>query len=329
MSGHSFGELGGEDPYAVLGLMPGAGEDEIRAARRRLLRRYHPDLPGGDLQRTQMITAAAYILLDPVRRSAYRDGVSTTSVVGRDVRVEYRTEPTTDPVPPFRPRRPAATGQSVPANGRPDVQVVWQEAAQEPPGPQESSGASRGWFEVPVRPREESDPVGFPPPEAGPLPDAGPPAAGPLDAGPLREPAVPAFGEAGPAGFGDAVAFGEPAAFREPAFPGPAAFGEPAAFHEPAFPGPAAAPLPVAPVPLLAPPVERPPWSALAIVAALMVVTCTPISLVLGLAALVQIHRTGRRGKALALFGTAVGGLFLVLYLLLVPSTMGSGASHV
>jgi curved DNA-binding protein CbpA len=73
MSHPSFGELGGEDPFAILGLAPGASDDEIRRTRKILLRRHHPDLPGGDLQRTQMITAATDLLLDRARRMAYED----------------------------------------------------------------------------------------------------------------------------------------------------------------------------------------------------------------------------------------------------------------
>ncbi len=73
MSRPSFGELGGRDPYEILGLPSGASEAEVRAARKRLLRRYHPDLPAGDLRRTQMITAAADLLLDPLRRIGYYD----------------------------------------------------------------------------------------------------------------------------------------------------------------------------------------------------------------------------------------------------------------
>jgi Domain of unknown function (DUF4190)/DnaJ domain len=69
----SFGELGGQDPYDILELPSGASEAEVRAARKRLLRRYHPDLPTGDLRRTQMITAAADLLLDPLRRIGYYD----------------------------------------------------------------------------------------------------------------------------------------------------------------------------------------------------------------------------------------------------------------
>ena len=37
-----------KDPYQVLGVARGAGEDEIRAAYRRLAKQYHPDLHPGD-----------------------------------------------------------------------------------------------------------------------------------------------------------------------------------------------------------------------------------------------------------------------------------------
>ncbi len=73
MSRPSFGELGGQDPYEILELPVGAPDAEVRSARKRLLRQYHPDLPTGDLRRTQMITAAADLLLDPVRRTGYYD----------------------------------------------------------------------------------------------------------------------------------------------------------------------------------------------------------------------------------------------------------------
>ncbi|MGC9666316.1 DUF4190 domain-containing protein [Planosporangium sp. 12N6] len=73
MSRPSFGELGGQDPYDILELPPDASDADVRAARKRLLRRYHPDLPTGDLRRTQLITAAADLLLDPIRRIGYYD----------------------------------------------------------------------------------------------------------------------------------------------------------------------------------------------------------------------------------------------------------------
>jgi hypothetical protein len=238
-----------------------------------------------------MITAAAYILLDPARRSAYRDGVSTTSVVGRDVRVEYRTEPATDPVPPFRPRRPAAMGEAATGEttthaagagaARPNVRVVWQEG-DPPPRP-------RGWFEA-----------------TAPADAATRPGAAPVGGG--DDPFAPGAGFAP----GPASAAGPASASGSASAAGTAS--APAQWSGPDVVGPDGPPaLP-----------EPPPWSALAIVAALTVVTCTPVSLLLGVAALVQIRRTGRRGRALALFGTVVGAVFLVLYLLLVPSTMSS-----
>jgi DnaJ domain len=42
-----------EDPYAVLGVEPGATADELRAARRRLAMELHPDRAGGSVAATE------------------------------------------------------------------------------------------------------------------------------------------------------------------------------------------------------------------------------------------------------------------------------------
>lgn len=62
----------GEDSaYAILGLRPGAGRAELNNAYRRLMKRHHPDRPGGDADRAAEINRA-YTLLrrrlgEPVR----------------------------------------------------------------------------------------------------------------------------------------------------------------------------------------------------------------------------------------------------------------------
>ena len=47
-----------EDPFAVLGVAPGADEATLRAARRRLAKEVHPDHEGGDTARMEQLNAA-------------------------------------------------------------------------------------------------------------------------------------------------------------------------------------------------------------------------------------------------------------------------------
>ncbi|WP_233436120.1 DUF4190 domain-containing protein [Streptomyces anulatus] len=67
------------------------------------------------------------------------------------------------------------------------------------------------------------------------------------------------------------------------------------------------------------PPVSPPPLSGLAVASLVLslLVCLAPLGLVLGIVALVRIPRTGRRGKGLAIAGTAVGGAVVILTALL------------
>ena len=60
------------DPYKVLGVSPDASDDEIKAAYRRLAKKYHPDLNPGDEHAAQMmneINAAYDQIKNPSRRA--------------------------------------------------------------------------------------------------------------------------------------------------------------------------------------------------------------------------------------------------------------------
>jgi hypothetical protein len=62
--------MGGVDPYALLGIDPGATPEEITAAFRRLAKRWHPDMGGGDGAVLRMAQLnAAYDLLRAEQRS--------------------------------------------------------------------------------------------------------------------------------------------------------------------------------------------------------------------------------------------------------------------
>jgi hypothetical protein len=68
--------MGGVDPYAVLGIDPGATPEEITAAFRRLAKRWHPDMGGGDaavLRMAQLNPAYARL------RAAQRSGPAPVS----------------------------------------------------------------------------------------------------------------------------------------------------------------------------------------------------------------------------------------------------------
>ncbi|MYR95237.1 DUF4190 domain-containing protein [Streptomyces sp. SID4937] len=101
---------------------------------------------------------------------------------------------------------------------------------------------------------------------------------------PIPPPGPPSYGPYGP---------------PPPGAPGPGPYGQP--------PGPWQ-------------PVVHPPLSAMAVASLVLslLVCLAPVGLVLGIVALVRIPRNGKRGKGLAVAGTAVGGTVVALSVLLV-----------
>ena len=66
-------EAGWKNYYEVLGITPTASDQNIKAAYRKLARKYHPDIVGGSGQSNVMaiINEAYETLIDPDKRAAY------------------------------------------------------------------------------------------------------------------------------------------------------------------------------------------------------------------------------------------------------------------
>lgn len=100
---------GGPSPYDVLGVAPGASDDEIKAAFRKAARESHPDLNPGQEDRFKDVASAWDILGDKDKRAKYdagqyheeweQSGAKTTSGASPKGS-EQRTPPKDQPAPP-------------------------------------------------------------------------------------------------------------------------------------------------------------------------------------------------------------------------------------
>ncbi|MEG2253387.1 MAG: DnaJ domain-containing protein, partial [Clostridia bacterium] len=74
-----------KDPYEVLGVSPGASDDEIKAAYRKLAKKYHPDLNGGSAQaETKMkeVNEAYTVLIKHKNQGGYQQSYGSSSQSG-------------------------------------------------------------------------------------------------------------------------------------------------------------------------------------------------------------------------------------------------------
>lgn len=102
-------DLGGADPYALLGVDPAADDEAIIRAYRQRIRQVHPDLISGDEEQAKLLHIARDLLLDPVTRREYdqvaRRGGTHPSEVIEDPPVasawdddDVTTEPMASPI---------------------------------------------------------------------------------------------------------------------------------------------------------------------------------------------------------------------------------------
>ena len=93
------------DPYSVLGLSPGASQEEVKRAYRRLAKKYHPDLNPGDAEaarKMQQINAAYELIQNPNFNSTNHTTQNTgDQQYGESRRESYSQEADFDPFEMF------------------------------------------------------------------------------------------------------------------------------------------------------------------------------------------------------------------------------------
>ncbi|MCL4232867.1 MAG: DnaJ domain-containing protein [Dehalococcoidia bacterium] len=133
-----------QDWYAVLGIEPGAGATEVKAAHRRLAREWHPDTNAAPEAHMRMreINRAREVLLDPVARGQFDRARRAEAAVEARRRTAQETPVHTIHIRATRPQAKPA-GESAPTD----------QARQEPRGGRNSRGSynaepdfARDWY---------------------------------------------------------------------------------------------------------------------------------------------------------------------------------------
>src|SRR5262245_9502288 len=129
------------DPYRTLGLHRDATEAEVKAAHRKLAKRFHPDKEGGDRERFLKVQEAYRVLSDALARKewddrhapgpmrAHRPSPSRSSAAGA-------AADGAKPRPPRRPARPRNAPETEPGNTPP---------TEEPPNRRPRSSRAYTW----------------------------------------------------------------------------------------------------------------------------------------------------------------------------------------
>lgn len=101
------------DPYRVLGILRGADLAQIKAAHRRLAKRFHPDGQNADELRFLAVQAAYQLLSDPIQRREWDRRYAPGPVHAAGARTRGTTSP------PRRSSPPAASRRGTPRQPRP------------------------------------------------------------------------------------------------------------------------------------------------------------------------------------------------------------------
>ncbi len=142
---------GSPDPYRELGVPRGASDEQVKAAHRRLAKRYHPDAGGGDPVRFLAVQEAYLLLSDPIRRRDWDSQHAPGPVRAAERPVTPRppaTPPSRSSAPP--PRRPEdyAGRPPRPTPGAPDP-VPGTTASGRDPASRSTTWSAQGvpWWE--------------------------------------------------------------------------------------------------------------------------------------------------------------------------------------